>query len=646
MFRKLKSLIMGSHYIKVGKVNLSVDQDLMDVICPASGYIPDPSTVEIPDDYIPLPDPSEDKITLLCTDGGYKKMAFEVDTDGGQYTANVYGLNNALIHTENVNSGVAFEYDFITSEGEPSSNGVSTYRVEFVPTTAGNHITSFVKASITGITGNPWAVIQMKLNIPYVTVLSYACSGLNYLEKVTWHCEANNATSFYHAFGGCPALKYIEIPASTSLTTLTNYCNVDLNLSRAVFLGDLPAVTTADYMFNGCEMLMNVNWPDLPSCTSFRGVHDKNYALTSINVPNLSSSGCDISSSFQYCTALTTLDVSHIVSTSYSRLVASSKRLKTIVLPNSLPATVNIYYMFRDCAALESVTFPSDMIMASTNSNYLLYGCSNLKTVTFPTVAQTAGLNLQSTFYNCQMLQSVTFPSDMSGVTSLNSAFRGCYEIASITLPTDLSSCTNLQYTFYDCRKATSITFPASLPAVTTIDSAFRNCYELTSVTLPTLPIVSDMDYLFNGCSALQTITLPASLPAVTTASGWTQNCYALESISECTWPSADVNFGSYTVPTNILSFYQPSLRTGKFALQNAPNDNISSIEIDWTNSSYGGSSPQLSLNYGNMDATELNRIFTALPSVSGKTITVIGNPGAATCDPSIATAKGWTVNT
>ena len=47
------------------------------------------------------------------------------------------------------------------------------------------------------------------------------------------------------------------------------------------------------------------------------------------------------------------------------------------------------------------------------------------------------------------------------------------------------------------------------------------------------------------------------------------------------------------------------------------------------------------------LSATALNEVFTNLASgVTGQTITVTGNPGAAPCDTSIATAKGWTVVT
>ena len=54
-----------------------------------------------------------------------------------------------------------------------------------------------------------------------------------------------------------------------------------------------------------------------------------------------------------------------------------------------------------------------------------------------------------------------------------------------------------------------------------------------------------------------------------------------------------------------------------------------------------------VSVNMANcmFGATALNEIYTNLSaSGAGKTITVTGNYGTASDDPSIATAKGWTV--
>ena len=44
------------------------------------------------------------------------------------------------------------------------------------------------------------------------------------------------------------------------------------------------------------------------------------------------------------------------------------------------------------------------------------------------------------------------------------------------------------------------------------------------------------------------------------------------------------------------------------------------------------------------LTAAELNLLFGDLATVSGQTITITGCTGAATCDKTIATNKGWTV--
>lgn len=52
-----------------------------------------------------------------------------------------------------------------------------------------------------------------------------------------------------------------------------------------------------------------------------------------------------------------------------------------------------------------------------------------------------------------------------------------------------------------------------------------------------------------------------------------------------------------------------------------------------------------INLANNEMAAAEIDGLFTSLGTADGaQTVTVTGNPGAATCDTTIATAKGWTV--
>jgi len=57
------------------------------------------------------------------------------------------------------------------------------------------------------------------------------------------------------------------------------------------------------------------------------------------------------------------------------------------------------------------------------------------------------------------------------------------------------------------------------------------------------------------------------------------------------------------------------------------------------------GTAQALGLSNSNMSALTINSLFTQLPiTIETATINVSGNPGAATCNPTIATGKGYTV--
>jgi len=117
--------------------------------------------------------------------------------------------------------------------------------------------------------------------------------------------------------------------------------------------------------------------------------------------------------------------------------------------------------------------------------------------------------------------------------------------------------------------------------------------------------------------------------------------------ISTCTFPSTQVNAGGLLVNHLLTSFNQPTLRASIFGVFSQVGSKLlTSCEIDWANSTFSsGTSPQLRIDQNNLDATEIDRIFTALPTVTGKTINVTNNPGYATCNKAIAEAKGWTVS-
>lgn len=123
-----------------------------------------------------------------------------------------------------------------------------------------------------------------------------------------------------------------------------------------------------------------------------------------------------------------------------------------------------------------------------------------------------------------------------------------------------------------------------------TITGSASQWYPRMLETVEIVSNISNASYLFFGCSSLQTV------PALDTALGTNfsnmfQNCYALQ------W--SDVYGGKYAI----------------------------------------------SYATANLSAAALDNIYTNLGTAAGaQTITVTGNWGTAGDDPTIATAKGWTV--
>lgn len=175
-------------------------------------------------------------------------------------------------------------------------------------------------------------------------------------------------------------------------------------------------------------------------------------ALTSANMPNVTSTG---SSGFNSCTALTTVDMPNMTS------IGSST--------------------FSDCSNLQSVNMPN---VTSIGANGF-YRCSALTSVDMPNVTS-IGTNA---FSNCSKLQSVNMPN----VTSIDTnAFNTCSKLTSVNMPNVISiggsafrrsslssaligsACTSIaNYAFYETQSGV-ITIEATTPPALGGTSAFE----------------------------------------------------------------------------------------------------------------------------------------------------------------------------
>jgi len=200
-----------------------------------------------------------------------------------------------------------------------------------------------------------------------------------------------------------------------------------------------------------------------------------------------------------------------------------------------------------------------------------------------------------------------------------------------------VSNISNASYLFFGCSSLQTV--PALDTALgTNFTSMFAACYDLQFVPVLDTSSGTNFSNMFQYCYSLQQV------PALDTSAGTNfsnmfQSCYALQQV-----PALDTSAG-----TNFSNMFQSC-----YALQQVPALNTS-LGTNFTNMFQSCSALQWSDVYGgkyaisyataNLSAAALDNIYTNLGTASGaQTITVTGNWGTSGDDPSIATAKGWTV--
>ena len=214
-------------------------------------------------------------------------------------------------------------------------------------------------------------------------------------------------------------------------------------------------------------------------------------------------------------------------------------------------------------------------------------------------------------FRECSRLASVSV-GDTSNMTSFQGMFQNCYSLQSAPA-LNTANGTNFNGMFYGCYSLQSV--PAlNTAAGTNFTSMFQSCSSLQQVPLLNTAAGTNFTYMFCNCFSLQQVPL-LNTAAGTNFTSMFYNCVSLQQV-----PLLNTAAG-----TNFTNMFQ-----GCSSLQ----------QSDITGTTY-----TISYASANLSAAALNNIYTNLGTASGaQTITVTGNWGTAGDDPSIATAKGWTV--
>ncbi len=276
-------------------------------------------------------------------------------------------------------------------------------------------------------------------------------------------------------------------------------------------------------------------------------------------------------------------------------------------------SVTNTQSAFDGCRLIQKI--PNTFGALSGNSHLMFKGCSSLKEI--PSLNTSAVTNMSNMFGGCSSLKEI--PSlNTSAVTNMSNMFDGCSSLRAIpTLNT--SNVTNTSYMFRGCRSLTTIPL-MDFSKVTTVESMFQECSSLKAIPDFNFSSLINNQWfssgLFDSCHSLTKVG-NLVFTKLTSIGPMFKDCHSLQEIG-------NIDFSAVT-DTNLSNAFNAAQSLAKCGIS--------------------GLKQTFSIANGSLPATELNRIFTNLPTVAtSKTITVTGNPGAATCDTTIATAKNWVV--
>lgn len=384
--------------------------------------------------------------------------------------------------------------------------------------------------------------------------------------------------------------------------------NLFLNCSnlRSVLYTSTGTVTNCDSMFDGCNKLQEITLSfNSSTVTRMESMFKDCWSLREI--PPLNTSNVTrMTGMFASCyliVAPPAIDTSKVAFANnmfaycYRLIGQISYNFGALTTGNSL---------FAYCQSLEELTLNLPLVTDLTGA---FQYCKDLKSVSLTTSSSLT--TVSGMFSYCTSLREVN-AFNVSSVQSFSSMFIGCTTLEEAPAFTT-SSATSFASMFTGCFSLA--TCPAySSTNVTTFNNMFSNCKQLLQAPNFATSNAVDFSSAFSSCQLLTQV--PAyNLTKATNVNSFLSGCINLKTLGA-------IQFNTTTAPTFSSAFNCVSLKR-------------SQVTGVINTHSYANCS---------LGPTALDEIYTNLPTVTGKTITVTGNHGVTGDNPSIATAKGWTV--
>lgn len=505
------------------------------------------------------------------------------------------------------------------------------------------------------------------LNLSSVTQAGYMFQDCESLKAIPNLVSTKSLVHMSYMFRYCrkiTELPVMDVENALNAAEFAAYCDALEDIRKIKNMGKIQ---NAAGMFRDCQSLRQV-----PSTMDFGSV-------------------LDASNLFVNCISLVDAPSTLYIgsATNIYRLFYNCKSMRTA--PNALiaPNATSSNDVFYNCTVLRQA--PATISLPNTRGiNSFFAQCKSL--VAAPEIMNFEEvIDANDLFYACDMLSTPPREVVMPKVINAYSMFNSCVSLKTTPVKIELPMAQKVDRMFQLCRlltetKFTELNFPEAIQA----QNMFNGCRSLKKAPKLYLPKAQDTTNMFYLCEQLveaEDVDLPASF----TVEGYYRDCLSLEHAPAINAPMAtrwNYTYNNCPILQSIESLGGPSAQTFDHMCWNSPKlMDFGTNVIDLTNVSnttnwYHTNDPMYlsgsitikggktgfhlrncrnltSIRYIDMDplcgtldfrncameAETINLLFGDLiRTTTPQTIKVTGNPGAASCNPSIAEAKGWTV--
>ena len=291
-------------------------------------------------------------------------------------------------------------------------------------------------------------------------------------------------------------LTYLDTSQVTDMGRMFYDCSSLTNINLSDF--DTSQVTYMSSMFYGCSSLTNINLSnfDTSQVTLMKSMFTLCRSLTSLDLSNFDTSQVtDMSSMFRECTSLTSLDLSNFDTskvTDMSFMFSGNgylMNLQYIYFGEEWDTSqvTDMSSMFNYCSSLTSLDVSKFDTSQVTDMSQMFKGCSSLTNLDISNFNTRLVTNMQAMFQECSSLTSLDFSNfDTGRVLSMRQMFYKCSSLPTLDVRNfDTSQVTDMGSMFYRCENLTILDVSNfNTNQVTNMSHMFEGCSKLLSLDM------------------------------------------------------------------------------------------------------------------------------------------------------------------